>query len=106
MRNTVNTVGDSPRRGKSSHSGDKIAPHSANELRRYPGYFRTAGQVRTILLEPGLLGMPPNGSKIRRGETPQVGVACENPSLDQKRPTSPSERVPSTSRSATIRRGP
>ena len=28
-------------------------------------------------LNPGLLGMPPNGSKIRRGEAPQVGVACE-----------------------------
>jgi hypothetical protein len=32
--------------------------------------------------------MPPNGSKIRRGEAPQVGVACENPLLDGKQPTS------------------
>src|SRR5260370_1271273 len=35
--------------------------------------------------------MPPNGSKIRRGEAPQVGVACENPLLDRKQPTSLSE---------------
>jgi hypothetical protein len=35
---------------------------------------------------PGLLGMPPNGSKIRRGK-PQVGVACEDPLLDRKQPT-------------------
>jgi hypothetical protein len=40
---------------------------------------------------PGLLGMPPNGSKIRRGEAPQVGAACENPLLDRKQPTSLSE---------------
>ena len=40
-------------------------------------------------LNPGLLGMPPNRSKIRRGETPKVGVTCENPSLDRKQPTSP-----------------
>lgn len=32
--------------------------------------------------------MPPNGSKIRRGEAPQVGVACENPLLDRKPPSS------------------
>ncbi|MGA7511715.1 MAG: hypothetical protein WBW46_02410, partial [Candidatus Sulfotelmatobacter sp.] len=37
-----------------------------------------------ILLESGLLGMPPNGSKIRRGEAPQLGVACENPSLESE----------------------
>src|SRR5438445_9740803 len=35
--------------------------------------------------------MPPNGSKIRRGEAPQGGVACENPLLDRKQPTSLSE---------------
>jgi hypothetical protein len=28
--------------------------------------------------------MLPNGSKIRRGETPQLGVACENPLLDRR----------------------
>jgi hypothetical protein len=32
--------------------------------------------------------MPPNGSKIRRGETPHLGVACENPLLLRKRPSS------------------
>ena len=44
-------------------------------------------------LNPGLLGMPPNRSKIRRGETPKVGVTCENPSLDRKQPTSLSNYV-------------
>src|SRR5437867_2194731 len=32
--------------------------------------------------------MPPNGSKIKRGEAPQGGVACENLLLDRKQPTS------------------
>ena len=53
--------------------------------------FEPARHTASILFRPGLLGMPPNGSKIRRGEAPQVGVACENPSLDWKRPTSLSE---------------
>ena len=50
-----------------------------------------AGHTASILVEPGLLGMPPNRSRIRRGEAPQVGVACENPLLDRKQPTSLSE---------------
>ena len=50
--------------------------------------FGRAGHTASIVFEPGLLGMPPNGSRIRRGEAPQVGVACENPSLDRKQPTS------------------
>ena len=51
--------------------------------------FEPARHTASILFETsGLLGMPPNGSKIRRGEAPQVGVACENPSLDWKQPTS------------------
>ena len=53
--------------------------------------FDSHGARVAFSLNPGLLGMPPNGSKIRRGEAPQVGVACENPSLDRKQPTSLSE---------------
>jgi len=51
--------------------------------------FEPARHTASILFEPpGLLGMPPNGSKIRRGEAPQGGVACENPLLERKQPTS------------------
>ena len=57
-------------------------------LRRYLRHFRTGNYDASIFLNPGLLGMPPNGSKIRRGEAPQVGVACENPLLDRKQPIS------------------
>src|SRR5215510_1582157 len=38
--------------------------------------------------EPGLLGMLPNRSRIRRGKFSKLGrMACENPSLDRKQPT-------------------
>ncbi len=51
--------------------------------------FEPARHSASILFEAsGLLGMPPNGSKIRRGEAPKVGVACENPLLDRKQPAS------------------
>src|ERR1700680_3324598 len=54
--------------------------------------FERARYTASIGFEtPGLLGMPPNGSKIRRGEAPQVGVACENPLLDRKQPSSLSD---------------
>jgi hypothetical protein len=47
--------------------------------------------------------MPPNGSKIRRGEAPQVGVACENSLLDLEQfPGEAREKSrPWSSRSAT-----
>jgi hypothetical protein len=55
--------------------------------------FEPARHTASILFELllGCWGMPPNRSKIRRGEAPQIGVACENPLLDRKQPTSLSE---------------
>jgi hypothetical protein len=63
--------------------GDQVGNWTSTSVTFEPGRTRL-----TFCANPGLLGMPPNGSRIRRGEAPEIGVACENPSLDRKQPIS------------------